>query len=308
MLIEDVKKLSPVERFVYWVGERNRIYERRQAGQARPWTDDSILQTNYFTNVYRELDRTTQWFKEHIREPRRESKSVIFATVCFRWFNLIETGEVLIERGFLDNWCEADVVACLGQRRDAGRQIFTGAYMINSPPKIRKLEAIARRISNVWEDRAALCASASTWTSLKQAHERLTAYDGMGGFMAYEVVCDLRHTAVLERADDVSSWANPGPGAVRGLYRVLGWEIPNKSNATAPPAPDDFQEQVASLLATLRERYPDAPFAFEAREVEQSLCEFDKYDRLLFGDGKSKRSYDGVGVSQKQKEQNLCLW
>lgn len=32
---------------------------------------------------------------------------------------------------------------------------------------------------------------------------------------------------------------------------------------------------------------------FEMREVEMSLCEYDKYVRLLLGEGKSKRTYPG---------------
>jgi hypothetical protein len=32
---------------------------------------------------------------------------------------------------------------------------------------------------------------------------------------------------------------------------------------------------------------------FEMREVEHNLCEVDKYVRLLMGDGRSKRRYNG---------------
>ena len=44
---------------------------------------------------------------------------------------------------------------------------------------------------------------------------------------------------VLEHASDKLLWANPGPGAIRGLYRLLGRELKNKGNAAAPPAPKD---------------------------------------------------------------------
>jgi hypothetical protein len=32
---------------------------------------------------------------------------------------------------------------------------------------------------------------------------------------------------------------------------------------------------------------------FEMREVEHNLCEWDKAERLLWGDGRSKRRYNG---------------
>ena len=292
MRTDDVKRLQRMDRFLYWMDERHRIYLRRVAGDQKPWTDDEILREFYFTNVYRELDRTTQWFKRTVREPLQDSVEVIFATVCWRWFNLIETGEVLREHGWLREWDEAAVVAELGRRRTEGKPVFTGAYMINSPPGRPKLEAICARITNVWRDLYPLVRDAAGWATLQQAHNRLRAYDGMGGFMAYEIVCDLRHTAVLDRATDISTWANPGPGAVRGLYRVLGMPIPNKSNATAPPPPSDWTERMVDLLTAARVVLPSG-FPLEMREIEQSLCEFDKYERLLWHEGKSKRRYAG---------------
>jgi hypothetical protein len=211
MTTSEVLALSPVERFVYWVGERHRIYERRTAGEPKPWTDDPILQSNYFTNVYRELDKTTIWFREQVREPLRDDPRVIFATIAFRWFNHIPTGEVLHERGWLLDWNAADVLSELGARRDGGEQIFTGAFMINSPPGEPKLEAIIRRISDVWKRRDNLLMKTRNWTRLAEAHADLIRFDGLGGFMAYEIVCDLRYTSFLEHADDKMVWSNPGP-------------------------------------------------------------------------------------------------
>ena len=289
MLIQDVEKLTPVEQFVYWVGERHKIYLRRQAGQYPPWTDDRILQDNYFTNPYRENDKTTVWYREYIRNPRREDASVIFATVAFRWFNWIPTGVELLAGGWLDYWDEAAVISRLGELRAQDQKVFTGAFMINSPPGVPKLEAIARRISNVWREREGLAEAARGWSTMEEAHQDLMYFDGLGGFMAYEIVFDLRYTKWLEHAYDKSTWSNPGPGAVRGLYRVFGREIANKSNSSSPRCPKDYQELTSELLDLLRQTYPTMP-PFEMREVEMSLCEVDKYIRILKGDGRSKRT------------------
>jgi len=45
MKIQDVAKLSPQERLVYWIREREAIRLKKEAGQPRPWTDDEILDT-----------------------------------------------------------------------------------------------------------------------------------------------------------------------------------------------------------------------------------------------------------------------
>ena len=41
MLIEDVKSLSPEERFVYWIKERESIRVSRLLRSRGPWTNDT---------------------------------------------------------------------------------------------------------------------------------------------------------------------------------------------------------------------------------------------------------------------------
>jgi hypothetical protein len=294
VLIADVLKLRPLERLLYWIRERHAIYLRRQAGAPKPWTDDEILQNYFFTNPYRENDRTTAWFRTHVRDPLRDDPAVVLATVIFRWFNYIPTAEVLMggASNLLLDWSEPEALARLVPIRDAGGQIFTGAYMVNSPPGEPKLEAICRRITAVWKRGDFLRRRARDWPRMQLAHEDLLRFDGLGGFGAYEIVCDLRYTRFLEGATDKLIWSNPGPGAIRGLYRVLGREIKNKSNAACPPVPKDWEPRTRELLATMQRELPDLP-PFEMRETEMVLCETDKYVRLLLGEGKSKRRYDG---------------
>jgi hypothetical protein len=38
--------------FWYFIAERHAIWERRNSGQAAPWTTDPLLRDFYFTNVY----------------------------------------------------------------------------------------------------------------------------------------------------------------------------------------------------------------------------------------------------------------
>jgi len=330
MIISEVAKLSPLNRFLYWMRERYSIALRRRAGASKPWTDDEVMRSFFFTHPYREMDKVTIWFKENIREPLRNRSEVLFATICFRWFNLPETGEALgvakevkfnyagvqcSEKRFapdslLIKWDPNEALRRLGAIRDRKGQVFTGAFMINSPPGEPKLEAIVRRVNNVWEKRRELlrafhkdgetdphihgCDTRYQGDcTLESAHKALTQFDGMGGFMAYEVVCDLRYTYLLEKAPDKLTWCNPGPGCVRGLYRLLGRDFPKGDNSTSPPCPADFQDQMRDLLRTATARLRGMP-ALEMREIEHSLCEFDKYERLRNGDGKAKRRYQGA--------------
>jgi alpha-glutamyl/putrescinyl thymine pyrophosphorylase clade 1 len=196
----------------------------------KPWTDDEILQNYFFTNPYRENDKTTTWVRMHIGDPWRDDPAVLLATTIFRWFNFIPTAEVLMggPSTLLLEWSEPEL-ARLSAIRNAGGQVFTGAFMVNSPPGEPKVEAICRRITRVWKSRDLLIRRSSEWRPMQLAHAELTSYDGLGGRGAYEIVCDLRYTRFLEHATDKSIWSNLGPGAVRGLYRVLGRELTNKS-------------------------------------------------------------------------------
>ena len=83
--------------------ERYRIKLRREAGQEQPWTEDPVLQEWRFCQVHREEDKTTVWFRENIRRHMIGIRAVE-ACIIFRWFNRIETGELIKDLFFLEGW------------------------------------------------------------------------------------------------------------------------------------------------------------------------------------------------------------
>lgn len=299
MLVDAVRELPVEARFWYLMRERHAIYERRREGLPKPWTDDAVLQRYYFTNVYRELDKTTAWFRDAVRTPLRDELDVILATIIFRWFNWIPTGEFLQQRGWLTAWNTTEACEALLARQRDGHKIFTGAYMINPGASTReagpKLNGICGRINTVWADRARLHRLAPTWTTLRSAHAALLQYPGLGNFSAYEIVCDLRFTRWLEGASDVRTWANPGPGAIRGFYRLLGRPVRDTNvGSLLPISQTEWSSHLQRLIEAGAVQCPELP-PLEARDVEGMLCEFDKYDRGLMGVGGSlKRRYPGI--------------
>lgn len=288
MLVNEVSKLSSLDRFLYWIWERHRIHLKRQCGDPKPWTDDQILQDFFFTNPYRENDKITVWFREHIRDPRRDNPSVLFATICYRWFNTIPTGEALIEAGLLDKWETPRAVALLTRMRDNDEKVFTGAFTITngaSPkPKVRFI--CEDCIAPIWYGRADLIDASRGWETMEAAHKYLRRYTGFGGsgFMAYEVVCDLRYTWVLKDATDKCTWSNPGPGAQRGINRLL-------QRPLGTPV-KDWPEKSQWLLENMQTKLSKMP-KFEMRDCEHSLCEFDKYCRAMYNEGRLRRRYNG---------------
>jgi hypothetical protein len=296
MLVEDVAKLEPIQRFHYWMVERHQIHIRRERLMEKPWTDDKVLQTNFFTNPYRENDKVTVWFRDNIRDPLRNSPEVLMATIIFRWFNRITTGELLLEKGQLTRWREKRTIAMLERARKNG-PVFTGAFMIkvgNGPPG-SKIRMVCEAITALWKDRKNLVSICEEEGDLQSLWLALKTYRGLGGFMSYEIVCDLRYTYLLENATDKFTWCNLGPGAVRGLARLNGTFNDKTGFAKLERG---WMDDMLHLLAATRKKLVQAKKmpSIEMREIEHSLCEWDKYERARLGQGKMKRKYNATGV------------
>lgn len=315
---------APESLLWYWVSERHAIYLRRMAGQPKPWTDDPILQTYKFTNPFRENDRGTVWLRENFLTPYRYPLNPSFGTpeqqeerdrehlgllafnICFyRMFNWIGTAEVI---GWQDDWEPAEIQEKLESRLFAGYQVFTGAHMVRSAFGRPKIDCIVEVCTHLWElchreivDDIGIVAQglgeyARMSNSLQDTFKQLLKVPYVGPFMAYEMVTDMRHTRILENASDIMTWANPGPGAQRGLQR-LG--LPWKPDSAAIESMRILLQHSYSRPGQMGMKNPDCdlPIDFpllEMRDIEHSLCEFDKYCRAKFGEGRPRSKYPGA--------------
>lgn len=249
-------------------------------------TRDPVLSKWRFCNVFREDDVTTAWFRKNIREPMKDDPRVLLATIAFRWFNRIETGEK-IKDVLLGNWDTQQV----RRRLYLAQPVVTGAYMIKTPSGMDKLDGVCWCIDQAAKVIAKYPADYWYEKSLQQFWNALREMPLMGGFMAYEVVSDLRHTFLLREASDINTWANAGPGCTRGLGRVVHGD-PNHWTATSEKDQKAMNSAMIELYCrSLQSEYwPSGWPKWEMREVEHSLCEWDKYCRGLAGD-KLKRKY-----------------
>lgn len=283
---------AELDRYCYWQTERESIrIKKESAVLSPPWTDDPILQEFKFCQVFREDDRTTRWFRTHIREPMRNEEDVLMATIIFRWFNLIETGRTLIDHDLLRKWNRKKAIYEITKQP----KWITGAYIIKTPNGMDKVTGVAECVSHIWKARESILSRlhenlAKGESSLEATWLILRDYPYMGPFMAYEVVTDLRHTYLLENANDIMTWANAGPGAMRGLNRLTGrpLDYSRKSHPWCKEMQDLFKE-VKKVLA------PSIIFRnganYEMREIEGGLCEFDKYSRIHKGEGRTRSVY-----------------
>lgn len=279
--------------------KRHDIYLRRQQGAKKPWTNDPILQQYRFCNVYRELDTVTQWINSNIREPFDESPNLWFMLCAARQINWPPTIQYLMDArsGAWPSasgnsiWNPAAMRAKMLEYGQAGNKVYTGAYMLNAhgkngDPADKPYFTAYRVLEPLWNDRSWLPTDLSV--SMEQTTEVLSGYFGWGPFLAYEVACDLRWTRYLDRAPDIMTWANPGPGARRGLNRLAGRNL--KEVVSIDRLVGEMQELLNKISRAWDRTFP----TLEMREIEHCLCEFDKYERVRLGEGTPRARYSGA--------------
>lgn len=287
-----------LELYLWFIKERHSIYQKRFSGVEWPWTDDEILQKYKFTNIYRELDAGTVYCRDSIRAPLANSQHLFFNIAAYRRYNLIETHQLL--GNFVDYPREMKTwLPKLLKRREKGLKIFTGAHMLCGniagddgvvpPTKVEQVFGIS--LIKLWERREELAPRPDD--TLESAFNRLQKANipGFGDFINYEVITDLRHTRYLKSAPDKMTWANPGPGCKRGACWLLGIDFGNNADGkwVDPPSNLDYLQTMRELLGVVNlQRFMPV---MELRDIEHSLCEFDKYMRVLYGRGRPRSTY-----------------
>jgi hypothetical protein len=287
------------ERLVYWIKERHNIYLKRKMGLPKPWTEDPILQSTFFTCPYRELDKTTVWFAENIRGDAKTKDAMVFVCIAFRWFNLINTGAVLHGNGLpFDKrinhggslWWNWNTYHAKQRLMKVEGPVFTGAYMIkagNGPPGC-KMNNVCEAIEKIFNQKKWMAEEIDHVNSLEYAWRMFTRITHIGPFMAAQIVADLKYTPLLGSAHDWHEWCVLGPGSTRGLNRMLGRDV----HASAPKdwkyQMTELREHVNNELVKLHK--PE----MHMQDVQNCLCEYDKYERVRHQDGKIKRNYKGV--------------
>ena len=286
--------------FFAFARRRHQIYLDRTAGRPEPWTGDPILGRYRFTNVFRELDRTTVWFRENVRDrlAGRPVYEQVLGTILFRTLNRIESGSALFSQGQLhrtppgwnyiqraENNQEANWVlyleTALRHAIPKGPWV-TGAYIVKTPDGMDKLRGALWIVQEAAKRLPTTLADPAARSSLEGLHRALQSYPFIGGFTGYEIVSDLRHLPILREAPDIMTWAHAGPGAVRGLNRLMGFPVKQGMRQS------EALMYMRHLLAEVPKFWPahdESWPTWEMREIEHTLCEFDKYERVRLGEG-----------------------
>lgn len=275
---------------LYWITERERIRIRKEQGLPQPWTKDPILAKYRFCNVDRNDDAVTRWVFANWLNPHSGDANLWFAMVVARLLNL-PSSLAAVERALFGRtivWKPEVFVATLHAARKS-QKIFNAAYIVSTNGhKMDKVTYLADRVlTPLWAQRKLAPAA---MRSLAEFHTWLTQFDGLGSFMAAQVVADIKHDpkSPLTMAPDFATFAASGPGSRRGMNRLYDRPVDGAWR----------EHQWRECLQVLREHVL-AAFTNDvalcekltAQNLQNCLCEFDKYMRVKLGEGEPKQLY-----------------
>ncbi len=272
---------------VNFIVARHSIWQARWDGKPKPWSSDPILTRYRFCNVYRELDTVTKWIAFYWRADRGPSTPDLwFAMAVARWVNWPDT---LAQIGFPVPWRPKKFIDVINKRRNRGEKVWTGAYMIGTQgnAKDKPLFIAENVLQPLWDNRHKL--RPRDGDTLASFANRIIAVKNQGSFMVGQIVADLKYEdPILKVAPDWATWAVSGPGSRRGLNRVMGRDLNVGWNEKF------FLEVLLALREEVNEQLPPWMEKLHAQDLQNCLCEFDKYERVRLGQGKPRSLYAGT--------------
>lgn len=280
-----------LEQFAYWINEREQVRKLKESGVEPPWSADRVFQTTYFTNVRREDDRVTRFVRSWL--PNGDDPRIVVDTILARMINWPDTlKEIPFVTDNLQSYCAA-VQTTIEYRERRGLKVWGGAYVITTHgiPMPKSLYLTQRVLPDAWGwfyGHPNGGAGSGVAPRLVNAYNAIKAVEGLGSFLSAQVVADLKNELAnpLSMADDWWTFCAPGPGSMRGLRRIF----PNLPKSLPQERFEYMLEN--KLRIALFDKTEVVPRICN-QDLQNCLCEFDKYVRVKTGEGRSKRRYDG---------------
>ena len=301
--------------------ERMMIWKRRFIEQKpQPWTENAILRDSKFTNVYRELDRNSQWqIRNILLDDSLSPVNLIWKLMVFRFFNNPETFKRGVEwrgwRNGIPDWKdydEDDFVSFIEEVRKSGQNPYTNAYLINSmsaPGKSRDWCYTRLVIPTLHKRIPQLISVVRNADSPESIITYLKTVPAVADFIAHEFYQDFtyipRYTDREFMRFTQNDFTNVGPGASVGIRLIY----PNLKTAREQKQAiywlrDAAEEQLTKMGTLKGEPMGYLEWDKESKEykltdkcnitlhqIEMWLCEFQKYWKMMIGEGKQRSKF-----------------
>lgn len=275
-----------------WIVERQRIFWRRLRDE-RPWTTNQVFLRYKFTNVYRVLDRASQFLLRNViyNGTHYEDRDLFWRILLFKHFNSPHTWRYLKqELGDVTYAIPFEtLIGVLDRMKRRGTAIYSNAYMLTAS-FMKSREILERHnISNVRSKHEAYLRifrdqimDNGLWEkivhaeTMEQAFHHLHDVITMGDFLTYQYVQDLNYTDLVNWDDN--EFCAVGPGTLRGITRIC--IIKGKPNYA--DIVKETQRTLPRLLQSHALQFKPLPSHWPTvADISNCFCEVDKYMRAL---------------------------
>ncbi|WP_461187956.1 nucleotide kinase domain-containing protein [Arthrobacter sp. Z4-13] len=269
---------------IYWrfAFERHRIFEAKVSGTPGPWTEDAILRTYKFCNVFRAADRVSQYLIRHVcySDQDHSPEDRLFQIVAFRTFSNIRTWDslrsILGRNPTIEDLRDGRFEAALNTIKLLNGGLYTGAFILCAT------NAYGRGLKHLnhvdlFTDmfvKNSLAKQVLEAPSLKSIYGLLHSYPLMGDFMSYQTAIDINYSELINFSEN--DFTQPGPGALRGIAKVFvdtGGLSPSDIVMWMVDRQDEAFERLELDFHGLWGR------PLQAIDVQNLFCETDKYCR-----------------------------
>lgn len=285
------------------MSKRMHIFWARYRHEEYPWSDDYILNQNKFTNVYRCLDRVSQYLIRNViySEKNYSNNDILFRILFFKVFNRIETWEYIeseIGDITVENFKIGYIVKLL-EDRIKYTPIFNSAYlMTGSHNDFKEYKSKHERwlqMINQKFIKGELFSRIIDSKSLEEIFNLLSECPFIGNFLAYQYSIDFNYSSVINF--DENSFVKAGIGAIRGIKKCF-LEIDTYNY-------EDIIRYTKDNLSELSKKYDSNFNNLFGREptlidIQNCFCETDKYLRVKLPELK----IDNIRIKQKYKRKD----
>jgi hypothetical protein len=293
----------------YWrfAAERHAMFERRLSDPIGPWTEDRILQTYRFTNVYRVLDRVSQYLVREVQYrpgPSQAPAEVFFRTMLFKLFNKIETWELLEDSLGPVSWQSFDfdaASAVLGRAMSEGQRVYSAAYIMPAPAlgHERKHDNHLALLSLMMQD--GLPARIQRAGSLREVFELILTYPGLGKFLAFQYAIDLNYSSMLDFSE--GDFVVAGPGALDGISKCFA----GSENSDPARIILDMVDRQTAEFARLGLSFSGLfGRPLQPIDCQNIFCEISKYARVAHPQMKGISGRTRIKQSFRQSPRSVC--
>ena len=261
-----------VSEVIYWINEREAMRRRKESGQPYPYSKDPVMAHTRFTNVRREDDKVTKYLANSWWR-KRWSDDMPYRMTVARFVNYIPSLEEITDLdlvedvlvGRLDNgdkaWGSAYTITTCG--RPMGKEEYLCTHIM---PQVMALGPLPRSVQ-----------------TLKACHRWLVQVDGLGSFLAAQIVADLKNTpgSPLANAPDWHTWSAHGPGSLKGLSWFYGRKIGTR----------EYDDAIRTAWACIKPQLPVELQDLHMQDVQNVFCEVSKFARIRENRGFARNKY-----------------